>query len=320
MNLISTPLVDMGPIAMENYRRLLVAATRVNPKGLLDPCYGYALQIVAGMVGYEDLPFGRGSMGRIAKAVLEIRTSEFLSTFVPLRSVSKTQTNTDPVFDLGMECNGTKPTQDPESTAPQQETIIPVGMDEHGEPDITPSIDIPHRVVELATGAGVEMALLVDLWWNENKAYRVAYRSRILRKLDTFAFRCEQGWVHDPNGFFCAMIKKNWMIDRRSPEEIQQRQAQKAQKVTAALQVGNDGEKIRQQVAEGLQEAQKQDIGEGAARIAPDIKQRIVARLEAHEALEPIQVTVLKYAGITLQNPKKYNPEDATMVLQALGA
>lgn len=93
MHLTSTPLVQMNPVAKENYRRLLVAATRVNPKGLLDPCYGYALQVVAGMIGYEDLPFGRGSMGRIAKAVLEIRTSEFLSTFVPLQFSSNTFTH-----------------------------------------------------------------------------------------------------------------------------------------------------------------------------------------------------------------------------------
>ncbi|MFC5601372.1 hypothetical protein [Deinococcus cellulosilyticus] len=43
-------------------------------------------------------------------------------------------------------------------------------------------------------------------------------------------------------------------------EEIRECQAQEQQKVTASLQAGNDGEKIRQQVEQGLQEAQKQEV------------------------------------------------------------
>lgn len=315
MNLISTPLVDMGPIAQENYRRLLIAATKVNPKGLLDPCYGFALQIVAGMIKYEDLPFGRGSMGRIAKDVLEIRSSEFLSTFVPLRSSSKTTTE-KPVSNLEMECTGTKPQQNPDL----QENFEPVRLDEHGEPDIIPSTDIPHRVVQLATKAGVEMGLLLNLWWPDNKAFRPVYRLRILRTIEIFAFRAEKGWIDDPNGYFCSMVKKGWTIDRRSPEEIRERQAQKHQRVTASLQVGNDGQKIRKQVEQGLQEAQKQDVGDGVGRIEPLARKQILTTLQAKKPLASYQVVVLKMAGIELKEPQKYNPEDAVTVLQALGA
>ncbi|GEM49837.1 hypothetical protein DC3_54720 [Deinococcus cellulosilyticus NBRC 106333 = KACC 11606] len=61
-------------------------------------------------------------------------------------------------------------------------------------------------------------------------------------------------------------------------------------------------------------------MGHGVDRIAPAIRNHILARIHAQEPLEAIQVTVLKYAGITLKNPRKFNSEDAAIVMQALGA